>query len=300
MPELPEVETIRAQLAPRLVGRRVTGIEIRDPLLVEPADPARVVSALQGRRIEAVERRGKYLLCALDSGATLALHLRMTGRLHWRAGEPAPGEERFLRALVRLDDGATVSFGDQRRFGRMRVVPAGTDPAEYWAGRLGIEPLGDAFTARRLAELMAGRAAAIKTVLLDQSLIAGLGNMYADEALFAARVHPARPAGSLSDAEYRALHRAIRKRLRVAIAAGGASIDSYRDGLGQPGRMQELLLVHRRAGEPCPRCGTIILKRTLGQRATYWCPRCQPDPAGGPAHAGTPEGTRRDHEGVSR
>jgi len=289
MPELPEVETIRAQLAARLVGRRITGVEVTDPLLVEPTGAEAFAVDLVGRRIEAVGRRGKYLLCELDSGAVLALHLRMTGRLHWRPGPPAPGEERFSRALVRFDDGATVTFGDARRFGRAGVIPAGTDPSTYGAGRLGIEPLGREFTARRLAELMRGRRVAIKTALLNQALIAGLGNMYVDEALFAARVHPQRPAGALTAHEYRALHRAIRDRLRVAIAAGGASIDTYRDGLGQRGRMQELLQVHLHEGDPCPRCGTIIAKTVVGQRGTYWCPRCQPDPTG----AAAPRGSRR-------
>jgi formamidopyrimidine-DNA glycosylase len=289
MPELPEVETIRAQLAPRLVGRRITGVEIADPLLVEPADADAFAAAVVGRRIEAIGRRGKYLLCELESGAVLALHLRMTGRLHWRAGAPEPGEERFLRALFRFDDGATLTFGDARRFGRAWVIPAGADRAAYWAGRLGLEPLGREFTARRLAALMRGRRAAIKTALLNQALIAGLGNMYVDEALFAARVHPLRQAGSLAEREYRALARAIRDRLRVAIAAGGASIDTYRDGLGQRGRMQGLLRVHLHEGEPCPRCGTIIVKTIVGQRGTYWCPRCQPDPTGAPA----PTGSRR-------
>jgi len=289
MPELPEVETIRSQLAPRLVGHRITDVEIADPLLVAPADAAAFAAALVGRRVETIGRRGKYLLVQLDSGAVLALHLRMTGRLHWRTGTPGPGEERFLRALVRFDDGATLTFGDMRRFGRAWVVPAGTDMGAYWAGRVGVEPLGRGFTARGLAALMRGRRLAIKSALLNQALIAGLGNMYVDEALFGARVHPRRPAGALTAREYRALHRSIRERLRVAIDAGGASIDTYRDGLGQRGRMQDLLRVHLHAGEPCPRCGTIIAKTVVGQRGTYWCPRCQPDPTGGPA----PTGSRR-------
>jgi len=298
MPELPEVETIRAQLAPRLVGRAISGVDVSDPLLVEPAEVETFRAAVIGRRITWLGRRGKYLLLGLDSRAVLALHLRMTGRLHWRAGAPAAGEERFQRALFRFDDGATLTFGDARRFGRAWVIPAGADLEAYWRGRLGVEPLGSAFTARQLAELMRGRRVAIKTALLNQSLIAGLGNMYVDEALFAARVHPLRPAGGLSEREYRALHRAIRDRLTVAIEAGGASIDTYRDGLGQPGRMQGLLRVHLHEGEPCPRCGTIIAKTVVGQRGTYWCPRCQPDPTGAPAPVGSTR-PRRVREEVS-
>jgi formamidopyrimidine-DNA glycosylase len=289
MPELPEVETIRAQLGPRLVGRRLVRVEVFDPLLTAPAAPEQFRRAVTGQRISGVERRGKYLLVGLASGATLALHLRMTGRLHWRIGQPERGEERFLRALFVCDDGLTVTFGDARRFGRAWVIPAATPLDDYWRGRLGVEPLSTAFTARSLAECLRGRRVAIKTAILNQALIAGVGNMYADEALFAARVHPVRPAGSLTPRECRALHRAIRDRLAVAIAAGGASIDSYRDGLGQRGRMQDLLRVHLHEGESCPRCGTTIVKTVVGQRGTYWCPRCQADPAG----AEIPAATRR-------
>ena len=280
MPELPEVETIRTQLAPRLVGRRIAGVEILDPLVTDPMAPDEFSHALAGQCITGLERRGKYLLVGLESGATLAVHLRMTGRLHWRARRPGPGEERFLRALLVCDDGSTLAFGDARRFGRVWIIPAGPMQREYWCGRLGVEPLSAAFTARGLAESLHGRRVAIKTALLNQVVIAGIGNIYADEALFAGRVHPLRPAGSLSPHEYRALHRAIRDRLTVAIAAGGASIDSYRDGLGQRGEMQHLLRVHLHEGDPCPRCGTTIVKTVVGQRGTYWCPQCQPDPTG--------------------
>jgi formamidopyrimidine-DNA glycosylase len=141
-----------------------------------------------------------------------------------------------------------------------------------------VEPLGPAFTARRLRALLDGRRVGIKAALLNQALVAGVGNMYADEALFQAGVHPERPAGDLTDAELRRLHRAVRDRLGVAIAAGGASIDSYRDGLGERGSMQNLLRVHLHRGEPCPRCGTTIVKGVVAQRGTYWCPSCQPEP----------------------
>lgn len=285
MPELPEVETIRRQLAPRVVGRRIVTVEVADPLLTAPEDPAACVAQVVDRRITDLGRRGKYLLVGLDSGAVLAVHLRMTGRVHWRPRHPGPGEEPYLRATAVLDDGAAVTFGDVRRFGRAWIIPAGTSMPEYWRGIVGPEPLGRQFTARALARCMQGRKVAIKTALLNQSLVAGVGNMYADEALFAARIHPVRPAGSLTAHEYRALHRAIRDRLRTAIAAGGASIDSYRDALGQRGRMQELLRVHLHEGEACPRCGTTIVKTVVGGRGTYWCPRCQPDPQQGPLPA---------------
>lgn len=279
MPELPEVETIRAQLADRIPGRSIAAVEVLDPTLVSPEDPEAFTEAVTGRRIAAVGRRGKYLLIELDEGETLAVHLRMTGRLHWQPG-PATAEERFLRARFHLDDGSTLTFGDMRRFGRAWIV-SGT-PAErenYWRARVGVEPLSPRFTARVLEEKLDGRRGPLKAVLLNQALVAGLGNMYVDEALFQAGIHPLRAAGSLDAAELRRLHRAIRDRLAAAVEAGGASIDSYRDSLGERGSMQDLLRVHLHVGEPCPRCRATIVKTRVAQRGTYWCPRCQPEPA---------------------
>lgn len=280
MPELPEVETIRAQLAERIPGRALARVEVHDAKLVSPDDPESFARELTGRAIAAVGRRGKYLLIELDSGDTLAVHLRMTGRLHWRPpGEE--GEERFLRARFHLDDGSTLTFGDMRRFGRAWIVPAApsAESEAYWSERVGIEPLSPRFTARVLEGLLGGRRGPIKAVLLNQVLVAGLGNMYADEALFQARIHPERPAGTLGAEEVRRLHRAIRDRLGAAVEAGGASIDTYRDSLGEKGSMQDLLRVHLHRGEPCPRCRATIVKTRVAQRGTYWCPACQPEPA---------------------
>ena len=259
MPELPEVETVRRQLAERLPGRTIDHVEVEDPLLVSPEDAESFAHQVEGQRIDAVGRRGKYLLVELDSGDTLAMHLRMTGRLHWRAGAPPDGAERFLRARFDLDDGSTLTFGDMRRFGRAWIVPATLQDREgYWSARVGIEPLSPRFTGRVLAALLAGRRGPIKAVLLNQALVAGLGNMYVDEALWQARIHPLRPAGSLDADEIRRLHRAIRDRLQAAVDARGASIDSYRDSLGERGTMQDLLRVHLHEGDPCPRCRTTI------------------------------------------
>jgi formamidopyrimidine-DNA glycosylase len=275
VPELPEVETIRRQLAERLPGRALARVRVADPLLVVPEAPAAFAAALAGRRVDAVGRRGKYLLLGLDGGDTLALHLRMTGQLWWSPGAPDPGLG-HVRARFDLDDGSALVFADTRRFGRAWVLPAGTDGRRYWAARAGVEPLSAGFTARRLETLLAGRRAAIKPVLLDQRLVAGIGNIYADEALFQARVHPLRPAEDLGPGEVGRLHRAIRDRLRAGIASGGASIDRYRDTLGRRGTMQDLLRVHRHGGEPCPRCGSGIVKTRVGGRGTYHCPGCQP------------------------
>jgi len=278
MPELPEVETIRRQLEPRLAGRTFTEVRVADPLLTAPLAPEAFEATMTGRTVTSLGRRGKYLLVWLDGGDALCLHLRMTGRLHWRPGPPPDGGERFLRALFTLDDGATVTFGDQRRFGRAWMIPAGTDHAAYWHGRVGPEPLDDDFTAARLGRLLHGRRVGIKAALLNQALLAGVGNMYADEALFRARIHPQTPAGELTAAEVKRLHAAVRDRLRFAIRSGGASIDSYRDGLGDRGQMQEFLRVHLHRGEPCPRCRTTIVKGVVAQRGTYWCPSCQVAP----------------------
>lgn len=274
MPELPEVETVRRQLADRIRGRTLTHVRIDDPKFSSPEPPEGLVADLTGRRVEDVGRRGKYLLFALDSGDTFAVHLRMTGRLHW---ESAPGPpERFARAVFTLDDGSTVTFSDMRRFGRGWIIAAGhPDPEAYWRGRVGVEPLDDAFTPAVLGALLDGRRGPLKAALLNQALIAGLGNIYADEALFQAGLHPERVAGSLDADEVVRLHEAIRDRLEVAVASGGASIDSYRDSLGRAGSMQDRLRVHLHEGDPCPRCGDTVVKTRVAQRGTYWCPSCQ-------------------------
>lgn len=276
MPELPEVETIRAQLAAVLPGRRIARIEIMDAKAVEPDEPESVRAALAGAGIVDVGRRGKYLLLHLDTGSTAIIHLRMTGQLHWSEAAPT-GPEEHRRALITFEGGATLLFCDLRRFGRLRLEhTVRTRSREFWAGRLGVEPLSPAFTADALAAALSRRSAPIKAVLLDQSTVAGIGNIYADEALFGAGVHPQRPASSLGPMEIARLHRAIRSRLRAAIAQGGTSFDRYRDTRGERGAMQRLLKVYGRAGEPCTRCRGAITKTRVAQRGTYICLRCQP------------------------
>ena len=276
MPELPEVETVRRQLARVLSGRTIRRVRVHDALLVAPESPNRFRRAVEGRTVDDVSRRGKYLRLELDSGDTLAMHLRMTGRLHHAPDGHLPADK-HRRARFDLDDGATLDFSDTRRFGRAWIVPADhPDPDGYWNARLGVEPLERAFTAKRLGGLLAGRTAPVKATILDQRLIAGVGNIYADEALFQAGIHPARPAGSLGPGEIAALRDAIRDRLRAGIRSGGASIDRYRDTIGEPGAMQDMLSVHRHEGDPCPVCGTTVQKTRVAQRGTYVCPKCQP------------------------
>ncbi len=275
MPELPEVETIRRQLVETIVGRTITGVRIDDPLVVSPASPRRLTAQLRGRRVETITRRGKYLRIELSSGDTLAVHLRMTGQLHVHSG-PAPAD-RHRRVRLRFDDGTIMDFIDLRRFGRLWIVPADhPDPDGYWDARTGVEPLSEDFTPERLADRLAGSRTSIKAALLDQRRVAGIGNIYADEALFQAGIHPETTAGELSSADVARLRDAVVDRLNVGIISGGASIDRYRDTLGRTGTMQDMLRVHLHEGDPCPRCGDVIEKIRVAQRGTYLCPTCQP------------------------
>jgi len=268
VPELPEVETIRRQLAPRLEGRVLQRVEILDPRLTRPFDLFEVAEELEGDRIVAVERRGKYLVLRLESGFVLLVHLRMTGSFGF---EPVSHE----RAVVQLDDGTRLTYRDVRRFGTWLVLE-GADVDPYIAAKNGPEPLGAEFTTEWLASRLAVRRAPLKAVLLDQRVVAGLGNIYADEALWRARLSPLRAANSIAADEVRLLHRAIRAALRTGIERQGASLRDYAAPDGSPGAMQSEFRVYGRDGEPCPRCGTTIAKTRVGGRGTWYCPRCQP------------------------
>jgi formamidopyrimidine-DNA glycosylase len=278
MPELPEVETIRRQLAPALEGRRLVRVEVLDPRWSDPAPPAAVADALEGRRVEQLGRRGKYLIASLDEDVHLVMHLRMTGNLLLA---PAAGEERepsHLRVRITLDSGERLLFVDVRRFGT-GVVLLGSDAlADYFEARLGVEPLGPDFTAEALRALARGRRAPVKAFLLAQERIAGVGNIYADEALFRARIHPLRPVGSLRRKQVGELRDAVVATLEAGIDAKGATIDDFRHADGARGSFQDRFLVHTREGEPCPRCGGPIRKLRVAGRGTYVCERCQPRP----------------------
>ncbi len=255
MPELPEVETVRASLEPKLVGRRFEGVEIFDSRLTRPADPAEVAAELVGEVVATVGRRGKYLIVRFESGLVLLIHLRMTGSLvHTRNGiEP----DSHLRAVVSLDDGSDIRYHP------------------YLATRLGLEPLEPAFSARDLGERLGGRRAPVKAALLDQRILAGVGNIYADEALWRARIDPMRPAGKLGEREIRALHRGIRRALEAGIARQGATLRDYRTPDGAAGGMQHEFKVYGRGGEPCSRCRAPIEKTRIAGRGTWFCPACQ-------------------------
>jgi formamidopyrimidine-DNA glycosylase len=274
VPELPEVETVRARLAPKVVGRCLTRVEISDPRLTRPFDPVRVAAELEGERIEALDRRGKYLVVRFETGRVLLIHLRMTGSLLHANGGSLAVDDPHCRAVVRLDDGSDVVYRDVRRFGTWLLVePEELEP--YLEERVGYEPLARAFTTKRLAEALAGRRAPVKAVLLDQRRVAGVGNIYADEALWRARIHPLRPAGDLGHEELRALHRAVRTALKAGISRRGATLSTYRTPDGSSGRMQHEFKVYGRGGEPCERCGTPIEKIRVAGRGTWYCPVCQ-------------------------
>ena len=269
MPELPEVETVRRRLAPILEGRTLAGVEILDTRLTRPHEPVEVGLELEGERVERLDRRGKYLIVRFYSGRALLIHLRMTGTLLYE-----PKEVTHVRACIVLDDGRTVAYHDVRRFGTWLLLePGELDP--YLDARLGEEPLLAAFTAKGLGKRLLGRRAPLKAALLDQRTLAGLGNIYVDEALWYARLHPLRVAGDLDVDEVRRLHRAIRRALELGLARQGSSLTDYRLPDGSEGTMQHEFRVYGRGGEPCDRCGTEIAKARAGGRGTWFCPRCQ-------------------------
>jgi formamidopyrimidine-DNA glycosylase len=271
VPELPEVETIRTGLEPGLVGRRFEHVEIRDPRLTRPFEPEAVAAELEGERVAALERRGKYLIVRFDSGRVLLVHLRMTGSFrHVRTSD----RDAYARAVVRLDDGSDVVYRDVRRFGTWLLLEPG-ELEPYLEARVGVELLEGGRPAPALAKRLAGRRAAIKALLLDQRLFAGVGNIYADEALWWARIHPLRPGGELDAGEVRELVRGVRRALRTGIARQGSTLSEYRGPDGAPGRMQHEFRVYGREGEPCSRCGTPIEKTRAGGRGTWYCPGCQ-------------------------
>lgn len=285
MPELPEVETIRRQLEPDLIDRRIESAEVLDDYFTKPEPPAAFERAAEGREVVDVGRRGKYLLLDLDDGNAIVIHLRMTGSIVLLApdGLEQPGDprihvpetaEKHLKARFVLDDEGELRFTDPRRFGRGFI--AGREALdEYFAARLGVEPLSDEFTVEEMARVSANRTGPLKSFLLNQKVVAGVGNIYADEALFRARLHPLSPAGSMREEHHRALRDGVVDALDRGLDLGGASIDDYRDAKGERGAMQNEFLVHRRQGEPCPECGHPIERIVVGGRSTYFCPECQ-------------------------
>jgi len=274
MPELPEVESVRRQLEPALVGRSFERVSIDDPRLVRPYEPAEVAAELEGEHVAAVERRGKYLVVRFESGRVLLIHLRMTGSL-LRAPNRSLPDDPHRRAVVRLDDGSDVAYRDVRRFGTWLLLEPG-EAEPYLAARVGDEPLDALFTAARLGERLAGRRTSLKAALLHQRTLAGMGNIYVDEALWRARLNPLRPASGLDRNELRRLHRGIRAALEHGLARQGSTLRDYRLPDGSGGSMQNEFRVYGRRDEPCDRCGTLIARTQVAGRTTWFCPTCQP------------------------
>jgi len=269
MPELPEVETIKRDLASRILGRSFVDVTINWPKTVQIPSFEHFSSCLIGMGIEKLGRRGKYLILRLSGGEALILHFRMSGSLLLKpaSAEPDP----YDRVIFLLDDGTELRFRDPRKLGVMWLV----DDESVVVGKLGPEPLEPDFTAEVLAQRLSKRSATIKALLCDQTFIAGVGNMYADEALFAAGIHPLRGAKSLSWEEVMRLHSALRQVLEAAIASSGASISDYRRPDGEPGAAQFEFQVAHRHGQPCPKCGITVERMPIRNRGTYFCPGCQ-------------------------
>jgi formamidopyrimidine-DNA glycosylase len=268
MPELPEVETIKNELAPWVVGQSFTRVTILDAKLLCGCSAKEVRRGLVGQKVESLERRGKYLIFHLSNGRSLIIHLRMTGSLLLDPEE----DTRYPRAVFQLSNGRRFVFSDRRRLGKMWLV----DDAHTVVCKLGPEPLDKSFTPRVLRQRLSRHHVPIKAALLDQGIVAGIGNMYADEALFAARIHPLRKFDELSPKDVRTLHNNIRRILQAAIGSKGASVDTYVRPEGELGTAHFDFKVAHKGGEPCPVCGGTIERVVVQNRGTYFCPRCQP------------------------
>ncbi len=274
MPELPEVETIKRQLGNRLPGHALSGLNILDEKAgryLKAGDIGRAV----GQRVERVDRRAKVLLLHFDNGYVLAFHLKMTGQVI--LGNPNTGHlpDKHTRVILNFSGGTVIFFQDQRKFGWLKIIPAKALAQGLFKDRLGPEPFDTLFTVSYFQKELARSRLPVKLYLLDQRKIAGVGNIYANEALFLAKIHPTTVSRSLSNAQSRALHRRLLEVLEKGIRLGGASDNSYLNAFGEKGEYQNHFLVYRRQNQPCPVCGTPITRITLGGRGTYLCPKCQ-------------------------
>ncbi|MBD3245667.1 MAG: bifunctional DNA-formamidopyrimidine glycosylase/DNA-(apurinic or apyrimidinic site) lyase [Candidatus Omnitrophica bacterium] len=266
MPELPEVETIKNQLKHRIAGRRILRVRAPDPRVIKGCTFSEFRTRIEGLLVRNVSRRGKALLVALDGAQFLLMHLRISGWV-----EVSRGEEKYTRVQMEMEDGGILHFCDTRALGELRLFRRG-QPVPFLA-KMGPDPL--ALSAREFCGLFAGRKGRIKPLLMNQRFLAGVGNIYAQEALFCAKVHPARPADDLSGRELKRLYRCLLKLLRHAITCRGTSVDTFRQISGEKGRYVCFLKVYRRQGKECPRCGARIRQTRIGARGTAFCPRCQ-------------------------
>lgn len=273
MPELPEVETVKRTLNQLIVGKKIEHVTVNLPRIIQlPDDPMLFASMLEGHTFERVERRGKFLRLILD-GLVLVSHLRMEGRYGvYDSEEPI---EKHTHVIFHFTDGTELRYKDVRQFGTMHLFLPGEEWVNPPLNKLGLEPLDEDFTVQRLRSVLGHRRGKIKSLLLNQLYIVGIGNIYADEALYAARIHPERSPESLSNQEWRRLHEAIVHVLQESVEKGGSSIKSYVNGQGEMGMFQQELSAYGREGEPCERCGRPLRKIVVGGRGTHYCPNCQ-------------------------
>jgi formamidopyrimidine-DNA glycosylase len=270
MPELPEVETTRRGIAPHALGECVTGVVVRDPRLRWPV-PAELQTQLPGSRIESIRRRGKYILFATDTGV-LIVHLGMSGSLRVLESNVAPGKHDHVD--VQLGNGRILRYNDPRRFGCMLWTL--DDPARHpLLCELGPEPLEDDFSGEYLFERSRGRRSAVKSFIMDSHVVVGVGNIYANEALYAAGIRPTRAAGRIALGRYQRLAADIRAILAAAVSQGGTTLRDFVGGDGKPGYFKQQLNVYDRAGQPCPGCAGLLMEKRIGQRSSVYCRRCQ-------------------------
>ena len=274
MPELPEVETVVRGLRQCLTGQTIAGVTVHWARSIGRPDPEAFIARVTGRTVQTVNRRGKWIVICLDEGQALLVHLRMTGQLLFEGSGCRP--DKYARVIFHLESGCRLRFSDMRKFGRLILT---NDPGDV-LDDLGPEPLGASFTVERFQQMLSQRRGRIKSLLLDQRFLVGLGNIYVNEALWQARIHPLRSGDSLSTAEVGALYDAIRSILRAAIGEGGTTLanGNYRQADGAAGEFASELLAYDREGEPCACCGAEIERITVGQRGTYVCPDCQEAP----------------------
>jgi len=273
MPELPEVETVKRSLESLITGLTITGAVLNLPKIIRSPSPQKFIEKISGKKIKRLGRRGKYLLIHLSGDLTLTVHLRMTGRLVY--SPPDAPVSNYTHAVFKLSNGFFLLFSDMRQFGRISLVKTDCLGKMQGLGTLGVEPLSESFTRDFLRRELKRKRTRIKSLLLDQTFIAGLGNIYADEALHRAAINPEKLASSLTVRETARLYHAIREVLNEGIANRGTSFRDYVDGLGQAGTNQEVLRVYNREGKPCYNCGNPISRIKLGGRSSYYCPKCQ-------------------------
>lgn len=273
MPELPEVETILSSLRPLLLGQSVTRVQVLDRRLRRPVAAAALRRWLSGATISEMYRRAKYLFWQMDNGAVLVVHLGMSGRLGFHSA--AEAREKHTHVILTLADGNEVRYRDPRRFGCIEIVPPGRLARWLDETALGVEPLSAEFDTPYVRQAFAGSRRPLKVALMDGRYVAGVGNIYANEALFQARIDPRRPAGTLTEPEWQEVVAAIRRVLQRAIEKGGTTLNDFRNARGEPGFFQMDLAVYDREGLPCPSCGAAVTRVVLQGRSTYYCSHCQ-------------------------